>query len=69
MTKKVVNFKLSEGVQIFGKNAFLYPINHPDTGYVSNGQMATTSTVLHTEKDESGVIILVETKNTIYIGI
>lgn len=62
--KKVVQYESANFFNWFGdKRAVVVPVDHPDTVNVTNGRIATTSTVLNFD-EASGCF---ETKNTIYV--
>jgi hypothetical protein len=63
MTKKIVHYNPEETVRIaVGGSAVIFPIDHPDSGYVSNTMLAVTSTVLWYDESTGEF----ETLNTIY---
>jgi len=64
MTKKIVKYDSKRGVlQYPSGGVILWPIDHPDTEYVSNASFVLTTRVLTMDQD-SGKI---ETEHTIYI--
>lgn len=67
--KKIVHFTKAKLFTWPGTNceyANVWPINHPDTSLVTNGEAATTSVVLNSLKDADGNLMEFETQNTIY---
>lgn len=62
--KKTVTYDFDRGVlQHPSGGVILWPIDHPDTEYVSNASFILTSEMLHMDQDTGKI----ETQNTIYV--
>lgn len=67
--KKIVHFikaQLFTWPGTTDEHANVWPIDHPDTRNVTNGRIATTTTVISSLKDADGNLMEFETQNTIY---
>lgn len=61
--KKVVHYIGTPANVGVGKQAILFPIDHPDSDMVSNTKPVLTTSIVHVDKGTGRI----ETQNTIYL--